>query len=151
MPRGKYDRSKIKKNNKPKNEVLYTSAETKTVPSGPDERLTHLERCAGILQSLSGINTQVAYEAKVYIAKAVHEIVSSMLVTGPITATESAPVEQSASTSSTVRLKKDGTPRLRPGPKPKNIGASAETVTVQGTNQNGTTSGKVFNPEHAGQ
>lgn len=151
MPRGKYDRSKTKKINKSKTEVVQAQNDSQDY-SSRDERLTHLERCAGILQSLSGINTQVAYEARIYIAKAVHEIVSSMLTTGPVTATELAPVEQAVSTASiTTRLKKDGTPRLRPGPKPKVQAATQEHVTAQNTAQNGAGNGKVFNPEHAGQ
>ena len=152
MPRGKYDRSKIKKKSN-KSDVLYTSPDTKVETSNRDERLSHLERCASILQNLSGVNTQVAYEARVYIAKAVHEIVSSMLTTGPVTVAESAPVEQlSAISSSAVRLKKDGTPRLRPGPKPKMQTGTVETsAATSQSSSNGTTSGKVFNPEHAGQ
>lgn len=47
--------------------------------------------------------------------------------------------------TSTIKLKKDGTPKQRPGPKKKD--ASAEIMATQATPPNGNSD--VFNPEHA--
>lgn len=163
MPRGQYDRSKTKRTTVEKSpKVSKTSKVTQANSSSLDDKLTYLERCAGILSVLvSTPQIPETHHAKALITNLINGLLSTMVSkSDPVpTGPAAVPTPSVVYTATTpppdvgVKLKKDGTPKKRPGPKPKAevVLTSNVSATIPGPEQVASKNPTgVFNPEHAG-
>lgn len=156
MPRGVYDRSKGKKQKSPTKKVTK-SHKGALMASGMDQNITEnksyvlslLHTGATILSTLRGDSS---YEATILKAK-VLSVVKDLAAPKEETAVTEKAEEPKVGTVSYppptagVKFKKDGTPKMRPGPKPKAVKDPEPVAESSSPQPNGNSD--VFNPEHA--
>ena len=169
MPRGIYNRTKVTK-------TLATkkATRTQTYDRSLDQYLYNINSCVDILAKLplSGVTSSAREGLYVLINHMVKQAVPTVVgekeaqelaaevkeelsagkvlyqTTPPPTPREVFSSSLGSVATGPVKFKKDGTPKKRPGPKPKNdrVEASTGTNSVV-TSSNGNSD--VFNPEHA--
>lgn len=133
------------------------------------EILTQLTALPGLEEAKEGMRklltgfvkeaTRAESSVAMTLPEKVAENLPSMLAAGHMPPAPTKPFvyhNSAAAPVGNVKLKKDGTPKQRPGPKPKAteaVAATAPTTTVTAAptepTSNGKSTGDVFNPEHA--
>ena len=157
MPRGVYDRSKVKRKTKTaKSPKIQKVAKIKTSRKSSANLTETLQNISVSTDILSKLNTYAPGLQKTkdaltsLILSFTDELPVSMIATMTAPEMVSKPVKNPVSYPAPtpvagVKLKKDGTPKARPGPKPKAV--EEQAVAADPTPSNGNSD--VFNPEHA--